>query len=91
MPLAEQALQLLEELKRVTGNIKRVNKDLYFTMRLLFCDESADGYEPKGFTTKPVAEFEIKGSSHPHRCGQIRTKFNGFRLKAETNVQICSS
>ena len=81
-------MQLLEELKQVASGIERVSRDLFFTMRLLFCEDASDGFQPKGFTTKPVTVFQMKGHSHPHSCGQIRTRFSGFRLKAETNVRI---
>lgn len=77
---------MLQELKQVASRIKRVNKDLFFTMRLLFCEDTS--FEPKGFTTKPVSVFEMKGRSEAHSCGQIRTRFSGFHLKTDTNVKL---
>lgn len=79
-------MQLLQDLKQVASGMRRVNKELFFTMRLLFCEETA--FDPKGFTTKPITDFQMKGRSQAHSCGQIRTRFSGFHLKTEANVKL---
>lgn len=87
--VSEQALRLLKDLQKVAADKNKVrNRNLFFTMRLLFADSDAAEFAPKGFRTKAVSNFEIRGKSQAHSCGHIRTRFGSFVLKTEANVTV---
>lgn len=87
--VSDQAMRLLDQLKQVAQSKQRDrNKNLWFTMRLLYADSDVREFSPKGFTTKEVSKFEVRGKSQAQTCGHIDTRFGSFRLKAETNVTV---
>ena len=81
-------MDMLSEVQRIAAAIPRSDKQLFFSLRLLFLDDAGADFEPHGFTTRHALSFRVRGAGAGLGCGHVFTSFAGFRIKAETNVTL---
>lgn len=81
--IGESAANAISRLKELCSSQDSLeNRKVYMTLQLQYNDNTPQDYEPEGFSAGTTTEFTSDGDVRSHKCGQVTTKFHGFKLKA---------
>jgi hypothetical protein len=86
--LADQAMHVIDELKQLAAAVEPADKRLFFTMRLLYLEDSDSGFAPKGFAVRTISSFHMSAGTDKWECGRVSTPFAGFLMKVDTGVRV---